>query len=85
MVYPRYFEIGKLAHLGVWPFGGGNRAFFLIKVEKHFYLVADMHVFGHIALGKEDLTFLPSVKIQSEINGLDYSEGVVVSESEHVS
>ena len=44
-----------------------------------------MHVFGHIALGKEDLTFLPSVKIQSEINGLDYSEGVVVSESEHVS
>ena len=63
LVHPRHLKVGKLAHLGVWPFGGGNRAFFLIKVEKHFYLVADMHVFGHIALGKEDLTFLPTVKI----------------------
>jgi hypothetical protein len=44
-----------------------------------------MHVFGYVTLGKEDLTSLSTVKIQSEINGLNYSEGIVISESKHVS
>ena len=65
--------------------GGGYGALFLIKVDKHFNLVADVHIIGYVTLGKEDFAFLATVEIESEVYGLDYSEGIVVSESKHVS
>ena len=63
LVHPCHLKIGKLAHLGIWTLCGGYRALLLIQVEKHLDLVADMHVFGHVTLGKKDLTFLTAVKI----------------------
>ena len=55
----------------------------IARVDVHFDVVANVHVVGHIALGEEYLTFLSAIKIQAEIDLLDYSECCVVSEFKH--
>ena len=85
MVDPCHFERGELADLGIRVFGGGDGTFFLIEVDKHFHFVTDVHIVSHIALGQEDLALLAAVKIQAEIDLLDYSEDTVVSKGEHSS
>ena len=65
-------------------FRGRNGALVLVEVDEHRQVIADVHVLRHVALGKEYLTFLSAVKIEPEVDFLDYSEGIVVSEVEHI-
>ena len=62
LVDPCHFKAGELTHLGDRMLGGGYGALFLIKVDKHFNLVADVHIFGYVTLGKEDLAFFETWK-----------------------
>ena len=84
LVDPSHFQRGKLAYLGIGMFSGSYRTFFLIQIDKHLDIIADVHVLCYITLWKQDFTFFTTVEIKSEIYGLYYSEGIVVSESEHV-
>ena len=46
-VDPFHFEIGEIAHLSQWSFGGSDEALFLVEIDEDIQLVADACVFWY--------------------------------------
>ena len=79
LVYPSHLQTHKLAHLGVWSLSSGHRALLLVQIYKHAYLVAHLHILGHIALRQQYLALFATVQIQAEVNRLYDFQGIIIS------
>ena len=83
LVGPCALHPRELAHLGNGVLGGGYNALVLVEVEENLQLVADVHVFGHIAVGQQDVAFFATVQVESVVGVLLDAEGVVIAELDH--
>ena len=84
LVYPRHFEVCKVAHLAQRVLGGSHRTFVLVEIYKHFELVARLRAFGYVAFGQQNLSLVAAVEIQSEVNLLDHGHLVVITKFYHI-
>ena len=66
-VRPCAFEIGELSHFDEGVFGGGDEAFFLIKIEEDVENVAHFGSLGHIAFGQQDVANVASFEIDAVV------------------
>ena len=79
-VDPFHFEIGEIAHLCQWGFGGCYEALFLVEIDEDIQLVADACVFRYVAGWKEDFSLVTTIEIQTEINFLYDAKAIVIAE-----
>ena len=79
-VDPFHFEIGEIAYLSQWGFGGRDEALILIEIDEDVQLVADACVFWDVAGWKEDLSLVTTIEIQSEIYFLYDAKAIVIAE-----
>ena len=79
-VDPCHFKPCEITYLGYRFLGCSYWAFVLIEIDKHFELVSYLGIFRHIACREKYLTFITSIKIQAEINGLDNRQRIIVTE-----
>ena len=66
-VCPCAFEISELPHFDEGVFGGGDEAFFLVKIEEDVENVAHFGSLGHIAFGQQDVANVASFEIDAVV------------------
>lgn len=79
-VDPFHFEIGEIAHLSQWGFGGSDEALFLVEIDEDIQLVADADILWDVAGRKEDFSLVTTIEIQTEINFLYDAKAIVIAE-----
>ena len=79
-VDPFHFEIGEVANLSQWGFGGSDEALILIEIDEDIQLVADASVFRNVAGWKEDFSLISTIEIQTEIYFLYDAKAIVIAE-----
>ena len=61
-------KVCEVAHHSLGLKGCGDEAFFIVEVQEYLYVVANLKVGRHIALGQEDLSVISlALKIHAEI------------------
>ena len=83
LVCPRAFQIGELSNSCERTLRCGDDSLVLVKVEEYFYFIADVHLWGDVTAGKENLFTVVTLEIKAEVNALYNAEGVILSEGGH--